>query len=196
MLRTRATAPTSAAISARCMAPTCGTTLYLNGALVLGLNQYDTRRILNTGGVVDNASGSFDGWQYGAKVEAGYPVPYGQLHARSHRCALLHASLPGWLHGVECARSSALDQLQQYRFVPHRSGRTCALRAADREDVLVARASEPSGCTSSATPRRSRPHGSPPAAAPSPRTAFSRAATRRALSFGAWFASRMAGSAC
>lgn len=52
---------------------------YLNGALVLGLNQYDTRRVLNTGGVVDSTSGSFDGWQYGAKVEAGYPVPYGSF---------------------------------------------------------------------------------------------------------------------
>jgi outer membrane autotransporter protein len=50
---------------------------YLNGALVLGLNQYDTRRVLNTGRVVDNVSGNFDGWQYGAKVEAGYPLPYG-----------------------------------------------------------------------------------------------------------------------
>ncbi len=53
--------------------------LYLNGALVVGLNQYDTRRVLNTGRVLDNATGSFDGWQYGAKVEAGYPLPYGSI---------------------------------------------------------------------------------------------------------------------
>jgi outer membrane autotransporter protein len=52
---------------------------YLNGALVFGLNQYDTRRVLNTGGVADNVSGSFDGWQYGAKVEAGYPLPYASV---------------------------------------------------------------------------------------------------------------------
>lgn len=46
---------------------------YLNGTLGFGLHQYEGKRL-----VLNNAvSGSHDGWQYSAKVDAGYPLQVG-----------------------------------------------------------------------------------------------------------------------
>jgi outer membrane autotransporter protein len=51
---------------------------YVNGAVAVGLHQYDSSRVVAFTGFSDTAKGSHDGMQYTAKVDAGYPIALGK----------------------------------------------------------------------------------------------------------------------
>jgi len=48
---------------------------YLNGSLGLGNHSFDTKRVV----LANSVAGSFDAWQYSAKLDAGYPVNLGKF---------------------------------------------------------------------------------------------------------------------
>jgi outer membrane autotransporter protein len=47
---------------------------YLNGIAGVGQHQFDSRRLVNIGGVIDNPKANYDAWQYFGKVELGLPI--------------------------------------------------------------------------------------------------------------------------
>lgn len=52
---------------------------YLDAALVGGVHQYETTRLVDIGGIRELANGRFSGKQTGVKLEGGYPVDLGKL---------------------------------------------------------------------------------------------------------------------
>jgi len=47
---------------------------YLTGIAGIGQHQFDSRRLVNVGGVIDNPKANYDAWQYFGKVELGLPI--------------------------------------------------------------------------------------------------------------------------